>query len=118
MCFQAFTADPQKFTEDRRDDLQRAGLTTRDTIMSDGYHRHTLHAAMWAVATTTTFEDALIEAVNLGEDTDTVGAVTGQLAGALDGFPAIPERWLKPLVWRNQLIDMAEQLIKLGGPIT
>ena len=37
----------------------------------------------------------LIAAVNLGGDSDSIGAVYGQLAGAYYGFDAIPDRWVK-----------------------
>lgn len=85
---------------------------TRDQIRSSGYVVHTLEAALWAVGTTTTFEQALILAVNLGDDADTVGAVTGQLAGALYGASAIPELWLHPLAWRNRISSLADQLAR------
>jgi ADP-ribosyl-[dinitrogen reductase] hydrolase len=66
---------------------------------------------MWAVASTSSFEDAVVQAVNLGEDADTVGAVTGQLAGALYGESSIPNRWLEPLKWCNELRELAHMLI-------
>jgi ADP-ribosylglycohydrolase len=50
-------------------------------------------------------------AVNLGQDSDTVGAVTGQLAGAMYGLSGIPERWLEPLAWRERLIEPALVLL-------
>ncbi|WP_018261586.1 ADP-ribosylglycohydrolase family protein [Methylobacterium sp. WSM2598] len=83
---------------------------SRDQLRSSGYVIDTLEAALWAVGTTTSFEDALILAVNLGEDADTVGAVAGQLAGALYGAAAIPERWLQPLAWRDRITRIADQL--------
>jgi ADP-ribosyl-[dinitrogen reductase] hydrolase len=43
------------------------------------------------------FEETLVTSVNLGGDTDTVGAMAGSLAGAFYGLPAIPERWLAKL---------------------
>jgi ADP-ribosyl-[dinitrogen reductase] hydrolase len=49
--------------------------------------------------------------VNLGDDADTVGAVTGQLAGAVYGESSIPERWLERLEWRNELKELAHLLI-------
>jgi ADP-ribosyl-[dinitrogen reductase] hydrolase len=82
----------------------------RDEIRSSGYVVHTLEAALWAVGTTDTFENALVLAVNLADDADTVGAVAGQLAGALYGASAIPERWLTPLAWRDRFIAIADQL--------
>ncbi len=60
---------------------------------SNGAVWPTLGTALWALRTTATFEDALRAAVDLGGDTDTVTAVTGGLAGAVHGLPAIPARW-------------------------
>ncbi|GGS96249.1 ribosylglycohydrolase [Planobispora rosea] len=56
-----------------------------------------LGSAVWAVRTTSAFEDALRAAIDLGGDTDTVAAVTGGLAGAVHGLGAIPARWTEPL---------------------
>ena len=84
---------------------------SREEISSSGYVVHTLEAALWAIDETKNFEDALILAVNLADDSDTVGAVTGQLAGALYGYSAIPERWLAPLAWRDDIIAFADKLI-------
>jgi len=52
-----------------------------------------LAQAIWAVRTTGSFEDALVAAINLGSDTDTVACVTGSIAGAIYGIQAIPSRW-------------------------
>lgn len=79
-------------------------------VSSSGYVIHTLQAALWAVETTTCFENALIRAVNLGDDADTVGAVAGQLAGARYGYSAIPERWRNKLVKHDHLYDTACRL--------
>jgi poly(ADP-ribose) glycohydrolase ARH3 len=43
------------------------------------------------------FEEAVVYAVNLGGDTDTIGAMTGALAGAFHGASSIPQRWLDVL---------------------
>ncbi|MGW1490985.1 ADP-ribosylglycohydrolase family protein [Streptomyces sp. NPDC002402] len=56
-----------------------------------------LGSALWALRTTSSFEDSLAAAIDLGGDTDTVAAVTGMLAGAVYGFGAIPERWVEAL---------------------
>lgn len=85
---------------------------SRDEIRSTGYVVHTLEAALWAVGTTTTFEGALNLAVNLGDDADTVGAIAGQLAGALYGASAIPGRWLHALAWREPITELADRLCK------
>ena len=87
----------------------------RAAIRASGYVVHTLEAALWAVGETESFEDALILAVNLGEDADTVGAVTGQLAGALYGFGGIPERWLQPLAWSERITRLTDALMHHNG---
>ena len=84
---------------------------TRSQIMSSGYVVDTLEAALWAVEATECFEDAVLLAVNLGDDADTVGAVTGQLAGALYGRSGIPDRWLARLAWKDRIERMADALL-------
>ncbi len=73
-------------------------------ISGSGYVVHTLEAALWALLTTRSYEDALLRAVNLGEDTDTVGAVCGGLAGVRYGLSGIPAGWRAALV-RGDEID-------------
>ena len=84
---------------------------TRSAIRSSGYVMHTLEAAIWCVHKTSNFEEALVFAANLGQDADTVGAVTGQLAGAIYGLRGIPKKWLEPLALRRDLEQMAKMLI-------
>lgn len=75
-----------------------------EQIKSTGYVADTLEAAIWTLENTDSFKDAVMTAVNLGDDTDTVGAVTGALAGIIYGYDAIPAEWLKDLR-RKDLID-------------
>lgn len=67
-------------------------------INSSGYVVDTLEAALWCIGNTDNFKDAVLKAVNLGDDTDTVGSVTGTIAGLLYGFGSIPETWVETLV--------------------
>ncbi|GAA4019266.1 hypothetical protein GCM10022280_18830 [Sphingomonas swuensis] len=83
----------------------------RDEIRSSGYVVHSLEAALWCVARTTTFEDAVILAANLADDADTTAAITGQLAGAMYGMSAIPDRWLQQLAWRNKIEEAGRALL-------
>lgn len=62
-----------------------------------GYVVDSFATALHCIFTTDSFEEAVIKAVNLGGDADTIGAITGGLAGALYGYEAIPERWLECL---------------------
>lgn len=52
-----------------------------------------LAQAVWAVRSTTNYHDAVVAAVDLGDDADTVACVAGALAGARYGLEAIPQRW-------------------------
>ena len=83
---------------------------TRDQIHSTGYVIHSLEAAIWCVHGANSFEDALVTAVNLGHDADTVGAITGQLAGALWSYDSIPQRWLQVLQWKVHIEKLAGKL--------
>jgi ADP-ribosyl-[dinitrogen reductase] hydrolase len=85
----------------------------RGEIVSSGHAPATLDAARWCVATTSDFREAVLLAANLGDDADTVGAVTGQIAGARYGFAGIPQDWRAKLAWHDHIIDLAERLWNL-----
>lgn len=87
----------------------------RKKIRSSGYVMHTLEAAIWALENTDNFKDAVLLAANLGDDADTVAAVTGQLAGAKYGFSAIPKKWREILCMGDYLEDVAELLYEIGN---
>jgi ADP-ribosyl-[dinitrogen reductase] hydrolase len=69
---------------------------------------------MWCFLNTSSFEDALVAAVNLGGDTDTIGAVCGALSGACYGLGEIPLRWQQPLAGRLEIIELAERIHELA----
>ena len=81
----------------------------RSDIKSSGYVVDSLEAAVWCLLTTDNYRDCVLRAVNLGEDTDTVGAIAGGLAGALYGYEAIPEEWLSALLKREYLEEICER---------
>jgi ADP-ribosyl-[dinitrogen reductase] hydrolase len=83
----------------------------REEVRSSGYVIHSLEAALWCVARTGDFRSAVLLAANLGDDADTVAAITGQLAGALYGAQAIPAAWLERLAWRERLQTAAAALL-------
>lgn len=68
---------------------------TREEVNISGWAVSTLEAALWAFNSTHNFRDALVAAVNLGGDADTIGAVCGQIAGSYYGHSAIPRKWLE-----------------------
>lgn len=79
----------------------------RETIKSSGYVIDTLEAVCWSMAQSSSYEQAIFTAIELGSDTDTVGALTGSLAGMLYGLHHIPAHWIREL----SRIDDIEQLI-------
>lgn len=85
-----------------------------DDIKSSGYCIHTLESAIWSVYNSKSFSEAILKAVNLGDDSDSVGAVTGQIAGALYGIDNIPSEWIDKLYRKEYLLDLGEKLYDLG----
>lgn len=83
---------------------------TDENIFSSGYVLHTLEASIWCLLTTDNYKDAVLKAVNLGEDTDTTGAVTGGLAGLLYGLDSIPKNWLIQIAKHGNILELAERM--------
>ena len=81
----------------------------RKEIKSTGYVVDTLEAALWCVLTTDSYKDCVLKAVNLGDDTDTVAAVAGGLAGALYGYDAISEEWRNTLLKRDDIEKLCKK---------
>jgi ADP-ribosyl-[dinitrogen reductase] hydrolase len=81
-----------------------------DNIRGSGYVVESLEAALWCFLNTDSFEEAILQATNLGDDTDTTAAICGQLAGAYYGETGIPTHWLERLVMRKEIGVLAEQL--------
>ena len=81
-----------------------------EEIKSDGYVLHTLEAALWCVMKGESYEETVLMAVNLGEDTDTTAAVAGGMAGLIYGASSIPKKWLDVLVKVNKIKDLGKRL--------
>lgn len=79
------------------------------TIRGSGYVLHSLEASIWSLLTTDSYEAAVLRAVNLGEDTDTTGAVTGGLAALQYGWDAIPAAWIESLARLQDIEALAER---------
>ena len=72
-------------------------------IKSSGYVIDTLQSALWAVENSSSFEETVLKAVNLGDDADTVGAVAGQIAGAIYGYSSVPNKLKNGLAKERKL---------------
>jgi len=71
-----------------------------------------LEAALWAFHDADDFRQAVLRAVNLGDDADTTGAVCGQLAGAWFGESGIPAEWRNDLAGKDQIEPILQRLIQ------
>lgn len=80
-------------SEERFREVLRDDWTPADAPHGNGSVWVCLAQAVWAVRHHHGFEAAVTAAVNLGDDADTVGCVTGALAGAMYGIQAVPSRW-------------------------
>ncbi len=96
---------------------ERFDLLPRNEIKSSGYVVDTLEAAVWCLLTTENYRDCILKAVNLGLDTDSVGAVAGSLAGLLYGFEGIPEDWRNSLLKKEYFEELGKEFCDtLWGP--
>ena len=89
-------------------------LKIRKQLNPTGYVVDSFNCALHSIAATGTFEEAIIEAANLGGDADTIAAITGGLAGAIYGYREIPERWIQALdpKIRKQLDRLVDAAVK------
>lgn len=81
-----------------------------EVLNPGGFVVDTLRAALWCYLQTDSYEEAVVTAVNLGGDADTIGAVVGALAGARYGVEGIPQRWLGQLQHADRLRELARRL--------
>ena len=97
----------------------QAALAGQARLDPTGFVVDTLNCALDAVACTSSLEDAIVRAVNLGGDADTVGAVAGGLAGAMYGYDSIPTRWREALDVRTRarLDAAAERAVNAGADL-
>jgi ADP-ribosyl-[dinitrogen reductase] hydrolase len=83
-------------------------------ICGSGYCVASLEAALWCFHQTSSFEEAVLEAANLGDDADTTAAIVGQIAGAHYGAEAIPGRWRERLSHFGEIDGLARSLHDLA----
>lgn len=92
-------------TAQRIEDCERAA------VISSGYVVSTLEASIWCIMTSGSYSEAVLKAVNLGDDTDTTGCVTGGLAALIWGHESIPEEWVATMARKDDIKDLALRLI-------
>ena len=92
-------------------DLAVFANTPEEKIRSGGYVVDTLEAVLWSLINTDSFESALLKAVNLGYDTDTVGAIAGGLAGLYYGCGGplgIPCKWIDVIQKKEWITELCK----------
>lgn len=81
-----------------------------DQIQSSGYVVHSLEAALWCCLNYDVYLDTVLAAVNLGEDTDTIAAIAGGLAGLAYGLENIPQTWQTQIPKQADIVELGDRL--------
>lgn len=106
--FDYYESDIRNLTElshfERIRNLDEFQNTGKHDIRSSGYVIDTMEAAIWCLITSNSYSECTLKAVNLGQDTDTVAAIAGGLAGLYYGYEMIPQQWLT-VIQRKQWIE-------------
>jgi len=90
-------------------DLSALSQVDVSNISTSGYVVDSLISSVWGIITTSSYRDALLKLVNLGDDADTVGAIAGGLAGLYYEYEKIPEEWLQAVVKREKLEEICRR---------
>jgi len=99
----------KEFLSITEDDFKETG---RDEMSGRTYVVDTLKAAIWAFIGTTSYKECIFKGINLGNDTDTVAAVAGGLAGlyyGVGGDEGIPLEYLACLRKRDYILDLCTE---------
>lgn len=111
-CNEPFKEELRHFSRILDGDIS---LIDEDDIRSGGYAVHTLEASLWCLLNENSYAATVLRAVNLGEDTDTTGAVAGGLAGLHYGYESIPEEWIDELQKKEEIRDLARRFARTTG---
>ena len=76
-------------------------------VKSSGFVVDSLEASIWSCLNSDNYKDAVLKAINLGGDTDTIGGLTGGLAGIRYGMNNIPSKWLDTLVKKDYIESLS-----------
>lgn len=81
-------------------------------ILSGGYVVNSLEAALWALTTTNSYLDCVYKAINLGNDTDTIGAIAGGMAGivyGIGGKKGIPKKMIRRVAKKGEIRELCKE---------
>lgn len=91
--------------------IKKIPSITWEDLKTSGYSLDSLVCSIWALYHFDSFEEALIQIVNKGDDADTSGAIAGALCGAWYGLDNIPQRWLKKIKKKDLIEELAQEFI-------
>jgi ADP-ribosylglycohydrolase len=94
------------------DDFEAIFEMDFDVKEGRSYVIKTLEAVLWCLLETSDYKSAVLKAVNLGRDTDTVAAITGGLAGIYYGYEDIPEEWIHDIPQIEFVLDLCDDFEK------
>ena len=99
-----------RFNRILKDNIQKV---EEEDISSSGYIVSTLEAAMWVFLNSNDYNSAILKAVNLGEDTDTIAACTGGLLGIYYGIERIKDSWKQKLKKYEYILGLCDEFDKI-----
>ena len=112
--FAFYEADAQNLKDlsyyDRMRNIEKFSRLPDSEIQSSGYVVASFEAAVWCIANTSDYGSCVLEAVNLGSDTDTVAAIAGGLAGLYYGYEGIPEKWTAKIAKREWIEELCRDM--------
>ena len=95
------------------DTRYEAVLWERPNVPPSGFVVDTLKWVLYILWNSETFEEVVQFAANLGGDSDTIGAIAGGLAGLDVGYDALPVRYRKIILLKEELASLSEELYRL-----
>lgn len=88
-------------------------LTVAPSCPPDGYVVHTMGWVLHWLLRCESFEDVVISATNMGEDSDTIAAIAGGLKGLEVGYHQLPSRFTEKILCADELEKLAVQLVNI-----
>ena len=93
-----------KYNRILKEDISKYGVSE---ILSTGYVVDTLECALWILLKANSYKETVIASTNIGNDTDTIGAIAGAMAGIIYGYDSIPKNWIDKLMRKDYLVELA-----------
>lgn len=112
-CYEAYSEELKYF----KWILQKEIIDLAETdIKSTGYVVDTLEAVMWTFFHADGYRENVLQAINLGGDTDTIAAIAGGVAGVYYGFNDIPDNWIQCIAQKEELYRMFNHFLNKLDP--